>query len=182
MEIIQTFIEKYGGVYHEEQESSAHSPIGKFTSQEKRGRVLYKGNKLTVFINEVGGANPVAELFRMKLIHENSFDTEILMFPRSYWSIKFRRWFLSKRNTLAEAIHQQYKFTGSRELISKLKQNSTFLKKIDGEYVCINIPKKTPNIIIITPSHGYRSVEHLEKLAETLVLVKSSILDSPNGI
>ena len=180
MDIIKTFIERYNGKYSEEVEKSTHTPIGKYSSQAKRGNALYKGNKIIVSINEVGGADRISELFRMKLILDNSFDAELLVFPRSYWSRKLKILLSGKNESLAKSISQQYKFSGAKELISKLMLNSKFLNKIDGEFVCINHSMKTPNIIIITPSHGYRSVEHLENLAETLTLVKSIIVDTHN--
>lgn len=175
MDIIQRFIEKHNGKYHEEFEKITHTSIGKYSYQAKRGEILYKGYKITVSINEVGGANPVSELFRMKLVSDTSFNTKILIFPRSYWSRMIRLILTSKNGSLANTIHRQYKFTGSKELISKLITKPSFLNSIIGESVCINLSVKKPNIIIITPSHGYKSVEHLEKLAETLIIVKAMI-------
>ncbi|NOQ74865.1 MAG: hypothetical protein GQ574_22820 [Crocinitomix sp.] len=177
MNIIETFITKYNGIYFEEEEKSAHTPNGKITSQAQSGKMRYKGNKIAVSISEVGGADSFSGVFRMQLILEQAFETELLVFPRSYWSRMYRIFVYGKHGSLQETIDQQYKFTGAKELIATLKKNYTFLEHIDSANVCINLSPKKPKRIIITPAHGYLSVENLENLAETLTLVKEVVFD-----
>lgn len=172
MGIIKAFIDKYEGDYLEGIERTGHSTIGNFSSQPKSGKLIYKGNKIKVAINEVGGANTFSELFRMKLFLDSGFDSELMIFPRSYWSRKLRGLFQKKDKSLLNTVKQQYKLRGDKVLINKLLKSEKLFKCIVNEYDCITYSKKHPNILIITPAHGYRSVQHLEKLAETLVVVK----------
>ena len=175
MNPIQQFVEKYNGIYNEELEKGTHTSVGKYTSQPKWGRLLYKSSKLSVSIDEVSGANPTSELFRMKLILESHSDIELLIYPRSYLSRLWRERFIDKRVSSLGTINAQYKFTGDKTIITSLCSDKDFLRLIYNEYICINISKKNSRIISITPSRGYRSVEHLEKLADTLKLIESLI-------
>ncbi|MFT5823548.1 MAG: hypothetical protein ACI8ZM_004810 [Crocinitomix sp.] len=177
MNIIETFITKYNGIYFEEEEKSAHTPHGKYITQAKSGKTFYKGNKIAVGFNEVGGANNDSELFRMKMILDKPLDVEFLLFPRSFWSRMFRVLFFGKNSSIEEKINQQYQFTGSKELIARLKKNHLFMELIDGEFLCINLSIKKPKKMVITPSHGHVSVEHLEKLADILTLIKELVFD-----
>ena len=104
---IQSFIEKHNGNFYQEAEKSAQTPIGKFTSQAKWGNTNFKGRKISVSIDEVGGANPVAELFRMKLVLETPMNDDLLIFPRSYWGRFFR-------NLYSKNIYSHYKFSGTK--------------------------------------------------------------------
>jgi hypothetical protein len=178
MNIIKAFLEKYNGNYFEEEEQSAHTPHGKYITQAKSGKTYYKENKITVGFNEVGGANNDSELFRMKLILDVPFDKEFLIFPRYYWSRIFRVFFFGKNSSVEEKINQQYQFTGSKELIERLKKNHTFMEYIDGEFLCINLSLKRPKVMVITPSHGHVSVEQIEKLADILILIKGVVFDN----
>ena len=176
MDIIQTFIKKHNGVYFEEFEKSTHTPIGKYSSQEIKGNIIYKGSKIKISIIEVGGADPVAEPFRMKILLDFPTRVDLLIFPRSYWSEVIRSFLSSRKDiSIKKLIAQQYKFTGQKSIIDRLKSNANFLSKRNGEHVCINVSKKTPRVITITPEHGYRSVEHLEKLADILKIIESEI-------
>lgn len=175
MDIIQAFIKKHNGRHHQESKKSIHTPTGKYSSQLKRGVVIYKGNKLSVSINEVSDADPVSELFKMKLINNVPLNVQLLIFPRSYWSIMFRSMFRVKIDLPNKMIQRQYKFSGSKRLKKKLLGNVAFLELLIDQHLCVNISNNLSKTIVITPSHGYKSVEHLEQLAEILTIVKSCI-------
>ena len=175
MNTIQSFIEKYNGNYTQEVEKSVNTHIGKYSSQAKQGSLIYKGSKLRISINEVGDADPVSRPLRIKLFLEKPITFDFFIFPRSYWNKKIRSVFSNKNNSLIKSIKNQYSFSGSNKLTSKLIANESFLQKIDNEIIVVNISKKKPNIITIIPTHGYRDLEHLEKLADILQLIETEI-------
>lgn len=175
MNIIQSFIEKHNGYYTQEIEKSVNTPIGKYSSQAKLGSLIYKGSNLKISINEVGGADPISQPLRIKLFLENPIPFDFFIFPRSYWNKKIRSVFGTNNNSLVKAIKSQYSFSGSNKLTAKLTTNESFLQKLDNEVIVINISKKKPHIITIIPSHGYRDVDHLEKLADILKIIESEI-------
>jgi len=175
MNTIQSFIEKYNGSYTQEVEKSVNTHIGKYSSQAKQGSLIYKGRKLKISINEVGGADPVSRPLRIKLFLDKPILFDFFIYPRSYWNKIIRSVFGNKNNSLLKSIKDQYSFSGSTKLTSKLTSNKAFLQKIDNEIIVVNISKKKPNVITIIPTHGYRDVEHLEKLADILKLIESEI-------
>tara|TARA_B100000809_G_C14977250_1_gene473167 strand:+ start:380 stop:910 length:531 start_codon:yes stop_codon:yes gene_type:complete len=175
MKTIQSFIEKHNGNYTQEVEKSVNTHVGKYSSQAKIGSLIYKGSKLKIAINEVGGADPISQPLRIKLYLDKPILFDFFIFPRSYWNQKIRSVFGNKKISLIKSIKKQYSFSGSNKLTSKLIANESFLQKIDNEIIVVNISKKKPNVITIIPTHGYRNVEHLEKLADILKLIESEI-------
>lgn len=63
MNIIQEIIEKYNGKYSEDLNTTVSSPIGQLVYQPKRGIIEVDGTKISIGLNEVGGAMPVTEPF-----------------------------------------------------------------------------------------------------------------------
>lgn len=175
MNTIQSFVEKYNGNYKQEVKKSVNTPVGQYSSQPKIGNLIYKGSKMKISINEVGGADPISQPLRIKVFIEKPMLFDFYIFPRSYWSKKIRSIWGNRSNSLIESIKHQYSFSGSTKLTSKLITNEYFLQKIDNEVVVVNISKKKPNIITIIPTHGYRDISHIEKLADTLILIASEI-------
>jgi hypothetical protein len=175
MKTIQSFIEKHNGNYTQEIEKSVNTFNGKYRSQAKIGSLIYKGSKLKISINEVGGADPFSQPVRIKIFLDKPILFDFFIFPRSYWNKKIKSVFGNKNNALIKSIKDQYSISGSKKLTSKLIANKSFLQKIDNEVIVVNMSKKKPNIITIIPAHGYRDVEHLEKLADILKLIESEI-------
>ena len=182
MNPIQEFIEKYNGVYHEEVEKVTYTPQGKYTSQAKWGKLIFQESSITLSIDEIGGADPVTEPFRMVMKLDTATSTELLIYPRSYLGRLLRERFLNNNSPSIQTIHAQYRFTGNKKLRAQLCSMETFRDLIFNEYVCINISRQKPKVVTITPARGYRDLEHLETLASILKIVNNQVCKTVESI
>ena len=66
MKTIQSFIEKHNGNYTQEIVKFVNTFNCKQRSQAKIGSLIYKGSKLKISINEVGGADLFSQPLRIK--------------------------------------------------------------------------------------------------------------------
>ena len=97
---IKNFAEKHDGHYKEENIKNVYSLIGRMISQPKRANFVIDGSKISLNIDEVGGAIPTAEPFRITL-HLNEFHgNSIEIYPATFLDIIFHKIFISTTNLI----------------------------------------------------------------------------------
>jgi hypothetical protein len=171
MSTIENFISKYSGKLYEGEFKSAHSPFGRYDYQQRKGIVNFKGQEIYLGINEVGGANPIGEPFRMKLIRENPLRIRFLIQPRGYWARTFRALWASS----SKVFKINYRYKGDSEILRLIMSSKFILDSVEGEFLWIQVSSKHPNVVMITPERGYRDVNHLEKMANILIEINSLV-------
>ncbi len=145
------------------------------------GKLKYKESSITMSIDEVSGADPVTEPFRMVMKLDKPSSIELLIYPHSYLGRRFRERFLNKNSPSLQTIHAQYRFTGNKELITQLCSMDTFRNLIFNEYICINISQQKLKVVTITLARGYRNLEHLQTLASILKIVNNLVSKTEEG-
>lgn len=175
MGVIREFVRKYGGEYKEMPLKATNTTIGHYTFQPKEGHVLFNGSHLFLFINDVGGANPISEPFRMRLRLKTSTKFNLSVVTRSFWNRIFSRIHSKKKSVLPKSIRRQYKFSGSEKLIERLGNNKELMSELNSAFVYLQLNNERPDIILITPERGFAKIEDLERLARILKLVESEI-------
>lgn len=150
MNLLKNFAEKNNGNYKEETIKEAFTSIGKMIYQPKSARFLVGGSKISVNLNEVGGAIPTAEPFRITLHLKNECGKSLEIYPVSIWERILQKFFPSKRITIKE----QYVFKSDKELIKKIIEEDSIFGKLKGHRIYIRIPKENSSRIILTPERG----------------------------
>ena len=175
MNIIQELTEKYSGKYSEDLNKSVNSPIGKYTFQPKSGIIEVDGTKISISLNEVGGANPATEPFRMTLYLDKAYETQLTIFPKTFWN-KILDALLPKRNEfIPKPIRKQFWFNGHKGLLNALVSDKIFTDNILNERVFIKTVKKPTHRIVLTPEFGIRDIDQFEKFVSILKRIENKI-------
>jgi hypothetical protein len=182
MNIIQEITEKYSGKYSEDLTKSVNNPIGKYVYQPKNGIIEVEGTKISININEVGGAMPVTEPFRITLHLEKTYDTELSAYPKDLWNL-FLDFILPKRRAfIPKPILKQFWFGGNIELLKQLASDKTFTESIINERIYIESIDKPTNRIVLTPEFGIKDIEQFEKFIIVLKRVEKAIKTAHNTV
>lgn len=164
MDNIKNFAEKHEGHYKEENIKNVYSLIGRMIYQPKRANFIIDGSKISLNIDEVGGAIPTAEPFRITL-HLNEFrGNSIEIYPATFLDIIFHKILPLKKRRLKNT----YIFKGNEKHIDQLVKDKSLLKNLQKQKVYIRIPKENTSKIILTPPHGIESETQLESFIEIL--------------
>lgn len=175
MNIIEELTEKYGGHYSEDLAKSVNSPIGKYVYQPKNGIIEVDGTKISINLNEVGGAMPVTEPFRIALHLDKTYVTELSIYPKSLWG-DFLDFILPKRNAfIPKPNFKQFWFGGNKDLLKQLGADKVFMELILNERVYIESIKKPTDRIVLTPEFGIRDMDQFEKFVSALKRIETHI-------
>ena len=183
MNIIQELTEKYSGKYSEDLSKNVNSPIGKYVYQPKNGIIEVDGTKISINLNEVGGAMPVTEPFRITLLLDKTYETELNVFPKDLWS-EFLDFILPKRRAFVpKTILKQFWFGGNIDLIKHIVSDKTFTENIIDERIYIEtMPNKLTDRIVLTPEYGIKDIEQFEKFVFVLKRIENKIKTAHNTV
>lgn len=175
MSIIQELTEKYSGKYSEDLTKSVNSPIGKYIYQPKRGIIEVDGTKISINLNEVGGATPVAEPFRIILHLDKAYDTKLTVFPKGLWDDFLDFILLKKWGFIPKPIRKQFWFGGNKDLINQLANDKIFIENIINERIYIETGDIPTNKIVLTPEYGITDIAQFEKFVSVLKRIEYKI-------
>lgn len=182
MNIIQELIEKYNGEYSEESTINVNSPIGKYVYKPKSGIIELDGTKISINLNEVAGAMPVTEPFRITLHLDKTYATELSIFPIDSWN-KFLNIILPKRGKFVpKSLAKQFWFEGNEKLIKQLAIDKFFCNEILNDKIYIKTGVKTTTQITLTPEYGIKDIKQLEKYVSVLKRIENKIKASHNNL
>ncbi len=182
MNIIQELTEKYGGKYSEDLTKSVNSPIGKYVYQPKSGIIEIDGTKISINLDEVSGAMPVTEPFRIRLYLDKNYKTELTIFPIDSWNKLLNFLFPKRRGFVPKEILKQFWFGGNTSLLKQLASDKGFCEKIMDERIYIESGFKTTDQIVLTPEYGIKDVEQFEKYVSILKLIENKIKTAHNNV
>lgn len=177
MNVIEELVKKYEGTYSEEYKKESIMPMGKYSFHLQKGIIEIDKTKISINIKAVGGASQTAEPYRFILYLDKDYGKKLEIFPQG----NFKRLIEFVANIFSppsEAINKKYTFKGDSDLISKLKRDKSFCKKIEDEKLYILIWKKKPKHLVLTPAHGIDSIEHFEKMLSLLKLIEGKIKEN----
>ena len=180
MNIIEELSKKYNGNYSEEHAKNVNSPIGKYTYQPKKGLIEVDGTKISVNLNEVGGATPTAEPFRIILYLEKFYQTELTIYPKDLWNQLIDFVFPRNKENIPVRIRKQFLFSGDKTLIKQLGTNKEFAKYLVNEKVYIRTDRKQTERIVLTPAHGIEDIHQFEKFIAILKIIEKAIKTGGN--
>jgi hypothetical protein len=182
MNIIQELTEKYNGKYSEDLTKSVNSPIGKYVYQPKNGIIEVDGTRISININEVSGAMPVTEPFRITLYLDKIYETELSVYPKDLWNV-FLDFILPKRRAfIPKPILKQFWFGGNIDLLKQLSSDKTFMESIINERIYIESIDKPTNRIVLTPEYGIKDIEQFEKFIIVLKQIEKQIRTAHNKL
>ncbi|SRX55541.1 hypothetical protein [Aequorivita sp. CIP111184] len=171
MSLLKNFAEKNNGTYTEESIKEAFSPIGKLIYQPKSAYFMIGESKISVNLNEVGGAIPTAEPFRITLHLQNKNKNTLEIYPVSFWEIIFQNVFPSNQIL----IKGSYIFKGNKKLIDKLSTAGSIVSELKKQRVYIRIPKENTSKIILTPARGIETETEFEYFIAILKALEEKI-------
>ncbi len=181
MNIIQELTEKYSGKYSEESTKNVNSPIGKYVYEPKSGIIEVDGTKISINLNEVGGAMPVTEPFRIRLHLDKTYKTELTIFPIDSWNKLLNFLFPKRREFVPKEILKQFWFGGNINLLKQLASDKGFCEKIIDERIYIESAFKTTEQIVLTPEYGIKDIEQFEKYISILKSIENKIKTTHNN-
>lgn len=182
MNIIQELTEKYSGKYSEDLTKSVNSPIGKYIYQPKSGIIEVDGTKISINLDDVSGAMPVTEPFRITLHLDKTYETELTIFPKDLWN-DFLDFILPKRREfIPKPIRKQFLFGGNKDLLKKLASDKIFTENIINERIYIETGDKPTNRIILTPEYGIKDIDQFEKFVSVLKRIENKIKTAHNNV
>ena len=171
MNLIKDFVEKNNGYYKEENIKNIFSHLGRMVYQPKRGKFLIAGSKISINLDEVGGAIPTAEPYRITL-HLTGKNTENLeIYPVTFLEKVIHKLLPAKNKKLKI----NYLFKGNKKFTTKLIKDKLLVSQLRKEKVYIRIPKENTSKIVLTPPHGIESAEQFGKLIEILKVIEVKI-------
>jgi hypothetical protein len=182
MNIIEESTKKYNGNYSEELTKNVSTPIGRYIYQPKSGILEIDGTKISVNINEVGGAMPVTEPFRITLHLDKTYQTELTIFPKNLWNGLLDFISPKRREFIPKPIRKQFCFGGNNTLIKKLASDRLFVENITNEKIYIQTGNKQTNRITLTPERGIENLNQFEKFVTILKLVENKIKTGGNTV
>ncbi len=171
MNLLKNFVEKNNGTYTEEVIKEAFSPIGKMIYQPKSAYFIIAGSKISVNLNEVGGAIPTAEPFRIILHLHNKCENTLEIYPIPFWERILQSVFPSKSIT----IKDHYIFKGDKKLIQDLIKEKSIVSKLKKQRIYIRIPKENTSKIILTPARGIETETEFEYFITILKILEEKI-------
>lgn len=174
MNIIEELVKKYEGEYAEEPKKASILPGGRYSFHPQKGVIELDKTKISINIKAVGGASQTAEPYRFILYLDKDYGKKLEIFPKG----NFKRLIEYVANIFSppsKVINKKYSFKGDSDLISKLKRDKSFCKKMENEKLYILIWKKKPKHLVLTPAHGIDGVEHFEKILSILKIIESKI-------
>ncbi len=181
MNIIQELTEKYDGKYSEDLTKNVNSPIGKYVYQPKSGIIEVDGTKISINLNEVGGAMPVTEPFRITLHLDKTHETKLTIFPKDLWN-QFLDFILPKRREfIPKPVRKQFWFGGDKDLLKQLASDKTFTESIINERIYIETGKKPTDRIVLTPEYGIKDIDQFEKFVTVLKQIENKIKTAHNA-
>ncbi len=169
MNIIKSFSEKQEGIYKEEVIKNVFSPLGKMMYQPKRATFLIEGSKISINLDEVGGAFPTAEPFRITLHLNKSYESNIEIYPSSFFEKIFQKMLLIKNKNFKNG----YIFKGDDKLFKKLSEEKLFTEQLQKQRIYIRIPKENTAKIILTPERGIESEAQLDNFIKILKSIEA---------
>lgn len=175
MNIIKELTEKYDGKYSEDVAKGINSPSGKYLYHPKSGIIEVDGTKISINLNEVGGAARATEPFRITLHLDKIYDTKLTILPKSLWN-RFLDFILTKRREfIPKSIRKQFSFSGNKELLKQLTTDKVFTESIINERVYIRTVDKPTNRIVLTPEYGIKDIDQFEKFVSVLKRIENSV-------
>ncbi len=171
MNLLKNFAEKNNGTYREDSIKEAYSTIGKMIYQPKGAFFMISESKISVNLNEVGGAIPTSEPFKITLHLQNKNTNILEIYPVSFWEILFQNVFPSKRVTIKDF----YIFKGNGKLIDELSTAIPIISKLNKQRVYIRIPKENTSKIILTPVRGIENETEFEFFISILKTLEEKI-------
>tara|TARA_R110000868_G_scaffold108381_2_gene295898 strand:+ start:767 stop:1324 length:558 start_codon:yes stop_codon:yes gene_type:complete len=183
MNIIQELTEKYNGKYSEDLAKNVNSPIGKYVYQPKNGIIEVDGTKISINLNEVDGAMPVTEPFRITLHLDKTYETELTIFPKDLWN-EFLDFILPKRRAfIPKPILKQFWFGGNKDLLKQLASDKIFTENIINERIYIEtMPNKSTDRIVLTPENGIKDINQFEKFVSVLKRIENKVKTAHNTV
>ncbi|MBC8754054.1 hypothetical protein H2O64_05185 [Kordia sp. YSTF-M3] len=175
MNIIEKFIKKHNGTYLKDNKESIYTPGGKYTYQTQTGILEIDGSKIYINFSEPSDAARTAEPIKIILCLDKIYDTELHMFPKNRWGNVKDFFFPKKTKFIPKKVRKQFYFGGDVHLHKKLVKNEAFIKDILWEMIYVRTAQKKESQIILTPSYGIYSVEHLEQLIRILKYIAKVI-------
>lgn len=171
MNIIKSFSEKHDGIYKEEILKNVFSPLGKMMYQPKKATFLIEGSKISINIDEVGGAFPTGEPFRITLHLNKSYGSSIEIYPSSFIEAIFQK-ILSPKN---KNLKNGYIFKGDNRVINKLIEEKLFSEQLRKQRIYIRIPKENSAKIVLTPERGIETEAQLDYFIKILKSIEAII-------
>ncbi len=171
MNLVKNFAEKHDGYYEEESIKNVYSQIGRLIYQPKKATFLIAGSKISINIDEVGGAVPTAEPFRITLHLNKNFENSLEIYPSSFLEAIFQKILPAK----IKKLKNKYIFKGNEKLIEQLVKEKSFLELLQKHNVYIRIPKENTSKIILTPPHGIEDEAELGGFIEILKNIEAKI-------
>ena len=168
MNLINELTEKYGGKYSENEITEFSSPIGRYTYQPKKGKIEIDGKKFSFNLNEIGGATPITEPYRIILFLENN-TKELEIFPRN----KLQRLLFKIQEKDSPEIRKNFILKGKKNCLENLIKDSILNKKLKGERVYIKVDRKFPKSLMLTPEYGIDNLNQFEKYLKILLRIES---------
>jgi hypothetical protein len=181
MNIIQELTEKYSGKYSEDLTKGINSPIGKYVYQPKKGLLEIDGTEISININEVSGAMPVAEPIRITLYLDKKYETELTISPKNLWNDFLDIIQPKARNFIPKPIRKQFWFDGNVNLIKQLTSDPTFVERIMNEKIYIDTQDIPTNHIVLTPEYGIKDINQFEKYLSVLRQIENEIKTAHNN-
>ncbi|CAI8220002.1 MAG: Uncharacterised protein [Formosa sp. Hel1_33_131] len=182
MNIIQELTEKYSGKYSEDLTKSVNSPIGKYIYQPKNGIIEVDGTKISINLNEVSGAMPVTEPFRITLHLDKTHETELTVFPKDLWNTFLDIILPKRRAFIPKPILKQFWFGGNIDLLKQLASDKIFTENIINERIYIKTGNKPTNRIVLTPEFGIKDINQFEKFVSVLKRIENKIKTAHNNV
>ncbi len=177
MNIIKDFAEKHDGYYEEDDIKNIFSLLGRMVYQPKTAKFLIAGSKISINLNEVGGAIPTAEPYRITL-HLKHKNRELLeIYPVTFFERIVQKFFPTKNKKLKK----KYLFRGNEKLIRRLVKDEILIEKLQNQKVYIRIPRENTLKIILTPPTGIENAKALEHFIEVLKSIELNIKSNDSG-
>lgn len=172
MNLIKDFAEKNNGYYKEENIKNVFSILGRMVYQPKRAKFLIAGSKISINLDEVGGAIPTAEPYRITL-HLTDNNTETLeIYPVAFLE-KIIHKLLPAKN---KKLKIKYLFKGNEKFTTQLIKDKLLLSQLKKEKVYIRITKENTSKIVLTPPYGIEDASQLKNLIEILKSIEVKII------
>tara|TARA_R110002050_G_scaffold68056_1_gene147574 strand:- start:282 stop:824 length:543 start_codon:yes stop_codon:yes gene_type:complete len=172
MEIIKDFAENQNGYYEEDNIKNVFSHMGRMIYQPKKAKFLIDGSKISINIDEVGGAIPTAEPLRITLHLIKKSGESLEIYPSSFMENVFQK-LISFKNI---QLKNNYVFKGNNKLIRQLAKEDSLLALLQKHNVYIRIPKENISKIILTPPHGIENEAQLAGFIDILKKIETKIM------
>ncbi|WGF92667.1 hypothetical protein [Aequorivita marisscotiae] len=170
MNLIKNFAENEGGSYEEESVKNVFSQIGRLIYQPKKALFKIGNSQFSINLDEVGGAIPTAEPFRITLHLDKNFQNTLEIYPSS-----FVEKILQKMLSAKKKLRNNYTFIGNASIIEQLIKNKLLLTRLQKNRVYIRIPKENTSKIILTPPYGIKDEMQLADFIEILKCIETTL-------